>query len=98
MKPPPQSAHPIEEGLPTVPILKNRMFQPLGVMLSSGTMLHVSSRAEHAVAEAELDAPHVRAMLASGQLMVLARPVQAEAPSPDPPPQPLPRRRRARKA
>ena len=56
-----------------MPVIKNRMFQPLGVMLRDGTMLHMSSRAQCEVAVRELDAPHLRATLAAGQVALLAR-------------------------
>lgn len=51
-----------------MPTLKNRMFQPLGVLLSDHTMLHVAARGECRVAAAELDGPHLKAVLQSGQL------------------------------
>lgn len=96
-----------------VPVIKNRMFQPLGVLLSDGTMLHMPPRAQREVAAPELDAPHLRATLASGQVALLARVDQADgarqppAPRPEPaspgPPEPetaaaaTPRSRKARK-
>jgi hypothetical protein len=61
-----------------VPTVKNRMFQPLGIMLSDRTMLHIPSRAECEVAAAELDGPHLKAVLASGQLALLPTGADAE--------------------
>jgi hypothetical protein len=74
-----------------MPTIRNRMFQPLGLMLSDGTMLHLPPRAEHEVPAAELDTPPFKAALATGQLALLARaPVELAAPEP--------RRRKPRKA
>jgi hypothetical protein len=60
-------------------MIKNRLFQPIGVMLGDGTMLHLQSREEREVSLADLDAPHFKAMLASGELAVRDLEVQASA-------------------
>ena len=62
-----------------MPMIKNRLFQPIGVMLSDGTMLHLQSREEREVASADLDAPHLKAMIASGELALRDLEVQASA-------------------
>jgi hypothetical protein len=56
-----------------MPIIKNRLFQPIGVMLSDGTMLHLQSREERDVSPADLDAPHLKGLIASGQLALQER-------------------------
>lgn len=62
------------------------MFQPLGVMLSDGTMLHMPSRAQREVPTHELDAPHLKAVMASGQVALQARADPADgAPQPSGP-------------
>lgn len=94
-----------------MPVIKNRMFQPLGVMLSDGTMLHMPPRAQCEVAVAELDAPHLRATLASGQLArldpadgarqasgPLLEPASLDPPGPETAAASAPRLRKARKA
>ena len=62
-----------------MPMIKNRLFQPIGVMLGDGTMLHLQSREEREVSSADLDAPHFKAMIASGELAVRDLGVQASA-------------------
>jgi hypothetical protein len=64
-----------------MPIIKNRLFQPIGVMLSDGTMLHLQSREERDVSAAELDAPHLKGLIASGQLALRERDQENTAPS-----------------
>lgn len=63
-------AHPIAER-PDMPILKNRMFQPLGILLSNHTMLHIAARGECKVDAAELNGAHLKAVLESGQLALM---------------------------
>ena len=96
-----------------MPIVKNTLFQPLGVLLSDGTMLHLQSREEREVSAADLDAPHLRALLAGGQLALgerdrqrsTAPPSQDPAaetarpapPEPEPADEPEPRRPKGRR-
>jgi hypothetical protein len=65
-----------------MPIVKNRLFQPIGVMLSDGTMLHLQSREEREVSAADLDAPDLKALIASGQLAVRERDTRGSAAPP----------------
>jgi hypothetical protein len=66
-----------------MPTIRNRLFQPLGLLLSDGTMLHLPPRAEREVPAAELDTPPFKAAMASGQLALPARaPVEPFAPQP----------------
>ena|SRR6266446_10284100 len=65
-----------------MPTIKNRMFQPIGVMLSDGTMLHLQSREERDVSASDLDAPHLKALIASGQLALRDRDRQVSAAAP----------------
>jgi len=56
-----------------VPIIKNMRFQPTGAMLSDGTMLHLLSREEREVSTSDLQAPHLKGLIASGQLALQER-------------------------
>jgi hypothetical protein len=97
------SAASTAQEAPAVPTIKNRMFQPLGLMLRDGTMLHLPPRAEREVAAAELGAPPFQAAVANGQLSVRVRalpavePARPAPPEPEPSPAPEPLRRRPRK-
>jgi hypothetical protein len=62
-----------------MPKIRNRLFQPLGIMLANGTMLHVRSREECDVSEADLDSAHLQGLMASGQLALATGDRQAIA-------------------
>jgi hypothetical protein len=71
-----------------MPIIKNRLFQPIGAMLSDGTMLHLGSREERDVSAAALDAPHLKGLIASGQLALREREPTRPAPQESEPAEP----------
>jgi len=95
-----------------MPTVKNRLFQPIGVMLSDGTMLRLQSREEREVTAADLEAPQLRALIANGQLELrqrereegaapprepVAEPKVPAPPEPEPAGGPESRRRKGRK-
>lgn len=68
-----------------MPVIKNRLFQPTGAMLSDGRMLHFQSREERDVSASDLDSPHLQSLIASGQLALRERDGQASAAPPHEP-------------
>lgn len=72
-----------------MPTLKNRLFQPVGVLLGDGRMLHLQSRQAIEVSSADLDSPHLQSMLASEQLMLTEPSAQVSVPPRRQPPEPV---------
>lgn len=56
-----------EESMPKI---KNKLFQPLTVLLGGGKTLYLSSREVADVSQSDLDTPHLQAMLKRGDLAV----------------------------
>ena len=66
-------------------MIKNRTFQPVGVLLRDGSMLHLAPRAQREIAPAEMEGAHLKGVLASGQLAVLGeRASGGDADAPEP--------------
>ncbi|MEF8701263.1 MAG: hypothetical protein V5B33_18520 [Candidatus Accumulibacter sp. UW20] len=53
-----------------MPIVRNRLFQPVGILLTDGRALYLQSRQAIEVSDTDLDSPHLKSMLASEQLML----------------------------
>lgn len=53
-----------------MPIVRNRLFQPVGILLTDGRTLYLQSRQAIEVLEVDPDSPHLKSMLASEQLML----------------------------
>ena len=64
-----------------MPIVRNRLFQPVGVLLTDGNTLYLQSRQEVEVSKADLDSPHLKSMLLSDKL-VLTEPADRVKPPP----------------
>ncbi len=68
-----------------MPVIKNRLFQPTGALLSDGRMLQFQSREERDVSATDLDSPHVQSLIASGQWALRERDGQGSAAAPHEP-------------
>lgn len=64
-----------------MPIVRNRLFQPVGILLTGGRSLYLQSRQAIEVSEADLDSPHLKTMLASEQLMLTEPAAEVSAPA-----------------
>lgn len=66
-------------------MIKNRTFQPVGILLRDGSMLHLPPRGEREVESAEMEGDHLKSMLAGNQLeLVGERPTSGEPAAPEP--------------
>jgi len=68
-----------------MPMIKNRLFQPVSVLLSDGKTLYLQSREAIEVSDADLESEHLKALLASEQVMLWDRRDGSAAPSREPP-------------
>lgn len=53
-----------------MPKIKNRLFQPISVLLPGGKSLYFQSRQEIEVSSADLDAPHLKTMMMDEDVML----------------------------
>lgn len=64
-----------------MPKIKNKLFQPVTVLLGGGKTLYLSSREVADVSQSDLDAPHVQTMLERGDLAMTETKPGPAAPS-----------------
>jgi hypothetical protein len=54
-----------------MPKIKNKLFQPLAVLLEGDKTLHVQSREEFEVDRKDLESPHLQALMKRGDIAVV---------------------------
>ncbi len=67
-----------------MPVIKNRLFQPLSVLLADGTSLYLQSREAIEVSDADLQSEHLKALMESEQVALWDRRAGTGAPSREP--------------
>jgi len=54
-----------------MPKIKNRLFQPLTILLEDKKTLYLQTREEAEVSDSDLESPHLQSMIKKGDIAVL---------------------------